>query len=158
MCTQLLLVILLYPFSSPPPPPFFFFFLLSFLLLLLLFLPLFLFWFGVGWFGLNCFWVETVTKACSSSFDGSEPFSRWKRFKEVVCRVSGVRDCGCGFAKCAGCVDWLSRGKFAASDLWGCLNNPFKHVLLWILALPNHTVMENVSTLSVMPDHRIGLG
>ena len=64
-------------------------------------------WFGVGWFGLNCFWVETVTEVCSSSFDGSEPLPRWKRFKKVVCRVSGVRDYGCGFAKSAGCVDWL---------------------------------------------------
>ena len=66
-------------------------------------LPILLIW--CGWFGLNCFWVETVTKACSSSFDGSEPLARWKRFKEVVCRVSGARDYGCGFAKSAGCVD-----------------------------------------------------
>ena len=43
---------------------------------------------------MKCFSVETVTKACSSSFDGSEPLPRWKRFKEVVCRVSAVRDYG----------------------------------------------------------------
>ena len=79
----------------PPPPTPFLFYLLPFLF----------FWFGVGWFGLNCFWVKTVTKACSSSFDGYEPLPRWKRFKEVVCRVSAVRDYGCGFAKSAGCID-----------------------------------------------------
>ena len=117
------------PFSLPPPPPPFLL-LLLFLLFLFYLLPFLFFWFGVGWFGLNCFWVETVTKACSSSFNGSEPLPRLKRFKEVICRVSGVRNYGCGFAKSAGCVDWLNRGKFAASALWGCLDNPFKHVLV----------------------------
>ena len=92
--------------SLPPPPPPtlpLFFFLFSFFHFYLL--PFLFFLSGVGWFGLNCFWIETVTKACSSSFYGSEPLPRWKRFKEVVCRVSGVRDCGCGFAMSAGCVD-----------------------------------------------------
>lgn len=31
---------------------------------------LFSFWSGVGWFGLDCFWVETVTNACSSQREG----------------------------------------------------------------------------------------
>jgi len=62
---------------------------------------------------LNCFWVETVTKMCSSSFDGYELLPRWKRFKEVVCRVSAVRYYGCGFAKRAGCVDCEVGAKLA---------------------------------------------
>ena len=66
-------------------------------------LPILLIWCWVIWFELLS--VGTVIKACSSSFDGSEPLPRWKRFKKVVCRVSGVRDYGCGFAKRAGCVD-----------------------------------------------------
>ena len=52
-----------------------------------------------------CFWVETVATAVSSSFDGSEPLPRGEGFKEVVCRVSGVRDFGCGFVKNEGDVD-----------------------------------------------------
>ena len=114
-CRQLIL-----PFISPYPtlpPPLQPHTLVSFLSLLLFF------WVGVGWFSLNCFGVETVTKVDSSSFDVSEALPRGERFKEVVCRVSGVRDYGCGFAKRAGCVDWLNQGKFAASDLWGCLKN-----------------------------------
>ena len=46
------------------------FFPLSYFSIFFPFLPVFQFlWFGVAWFSLNCFWVETVTEACSSSFD-----------------------------------------------------------------------------------------
>ena len=41
----------------------------------------------------------------SSSFDGSELLPRGEGFKEVVCRVSGVRDCDCGFVKSVSGVD-----------------------------------------------------
>ena len=52
-----------------------------------------------------CFCVETVATAGSSSFDGSEPLPRGEGFKEVVCRMSGGRDYGCGFVKSEGHVD-----------------------------------------------------
>ena len=75
-----------------------------------------------------CFWVETVATAGSSSFDGSEPLPRGEGFKEVVCRMSGVRDYGCGFVKSEGDVDRLSEGSF--QPVVFDLNNPFKHVLV----------------------------
>ena len=75
-----------------------------------------------------CFWVETVATAGSSSFDGSEPLPRGEGFKEVVCRMSGVRDYGCGFVKSEGDVDRLNEGGFQPVVLY--LNNPFKHVLV----------------------------
>ena len=56
-------------------------------------------------FGLNSFWVEAVTKVGSSSLDASEPLPRGEGFKEVVFRVSGVRDRGCGFVTSMGGVD-----------------------------------------------------
>ena len=41
----------------------------------------------------------------SSSFDASEPPPRGEGFKEVVCKVSGVRDYGCGFVKSEAVLD-----------------------------------------------------
>ena len=59
----------------------------------------------VGDFCLSSFWVETVTNMGSSSFDASEPPPRGEGFKEVVCKVSGVRDYGCGFVKSEAVLD-----------------------------------------------------